>query len=228
MLVFTQDSKELPILEGRISYMDLLMDPPTSSFDSVTTVYISVLSSANMKLCRYLSQTSMSRGKIHNINSGSDSLFLVPVGKPWAFLQPASLGGWQPKDECDSLLSPVTVAAFPVKLLHQCQMYSLSRKPLYTCWAIRTFQRPGFCLGTLTNDHWLYQWIYFLYYEYFYFILCGHAVFVHISVPEQDPSILPCSVVLWFKYRHASFVLVLFLFYCRSLWDTSLHKAQAE
>lgn len=43
--------------------MDLLMDPPTSSFDSVTTVYISVLSSANMKLCRYLSQTSMSQGE---------------------------------------------------------------------------------------------------------------------------------------------------------------------
>lgn len=63
-------------------------------------------------------------GKIHSINSGSDTLFLVPVGKSWAFLQPASLGGWQPKDECDSLLSPVTVAAFPVKFLHQCQMYS--------------------------------------------------------------------------------------------------------
>lgn len=63
-------------------------------------------------------------GKIHSINSGSDTLFLVPVGKSWAFLQPASLGGWQPQDECDSLLSPVTVAAFPVKFLHQCQMYS--------------------------------------------------------------------------------------------------------
>lgn len=64
------------------------------------------------------------KAKIHSISSGSDPLFLVPVGKSWAFLQPASLGGWQPKDECDSLLSPVTVAAFPVKFLHHCYIYS--------------------------------------------------------------------------------------------------------
>lgn len=111
------------------------------------------------------------KAKIHSISSGSDSLFLVPIGKPWASLQPASLGGWQPKDECDSLLSPVTVAALPVSSYITVRYIPLSRKPLYTCWAIRTFQGLGFFLGILTNDHWLYQLIHLLCYEYFYFIL---------------------------------------------------------